>query len=113
MAQHHSHDDLADRRAAAAPYVGSRVVDAHHRWIGKVRDVVCDERGVPRWAVVRLGLFQPEHYVPLDNVWLTLEGELVVPFDRRTVTRSPRAEPARALSPSAELVVEQYYRLAS
>ena len=78
MAQHHSHDDLADRRAAAAPYVGSRVVDAHHRWIGKVRDVVCDERGVPRWAVVRLGLFQPEHYVPLDNVWLTLEGELVV-----------------------------------
>lgn len=111
MARHLFHDDPAARRAGA-PFIGSRVVDGHHRWIGKVRDVVCDDQGVPRWAIVRLGLFQPDHYVPLDNIWLTLDGELVVPFDRRTVTRSPRADD-RELSASAELVVEQYYRLAS
>jgi hypothetical protein len=94
-------------------YRGSRVVDGRHRAVGKVSDVIYDPDGTARWAVVRLGLLRPEHYVPLESMRFTLDNELVVPYDRRTVSRSPQAERDHVLSSSVERVVEQYYRLAS
>lgn len=100
-------------RHADDAYRGSRVIDGQHRTVGKVRDVVCDPHGVPRYAVVRLGWRARSRYVPLDRCSFTLDREIVVPFDRRTVSLSPEAASGADLSPSAERVVEQYYRLAS
>jgi hypothetical protein len=94
-------------------YRGHRVVDDHHRPIGKVTDVIYDDAGIPKWAVVSPGVFRAEHFLPLDNTYLSLEGNLVVPFDRRTVSRSPKAERDHVLSPITERVLEQYYQLAA
>ena len=94
-------------------YRGHRVVDDHHRPIGKVTDVIYDEMGIPKWAVVSPGVFRAEHFLPLDNTYLSLEGNLVVPFDKRTVSRSPKAERDHVLSPITERALEQYYQLAA
>jgi hypothetical protein len=102
----------AHRRADDA-YRGHRVVDDHHRPIGKITDVIYDEAGVAKWAVVSPGMFRAEHFLPLDNTYLSLEGNLVAPFDKRTVSQSPKAERNHALSPVTERVVEQYYQLAA
>jgi hypothetical protein len=100
-------------RDADEAYRGHRVVDDHHRPIGKVTDVIYDETGVPKWAVVSPGVFRAEHFLPLDNSYLSLEGNLVVPFDKRTVSRSPKAERDHVLSPITERALEQYYQLAA
>jgi hypothetical protein len=94
-------------------YRGHRVVDDHHRPIGKVTDVIYDDLGVPKWAVVSPGVFRAEHFLPLDKTYLSLEGNLVVPFDKRTVARSPKAERDHVLSPITERALEQYYQLAA
>ena len=94
-------------------YRGHRVVDDHHRPIGKVTDVIYDETGIAKWAVVSPGVFRAEHFLPLDKTYLSLEGNLVVPFDRRTVSRSPKAERDHVLSPITERALEQYYQLAA
>ena len=94
-------------------YRGHRVVDDHHRPIGKVTDVIYDDAGIPKWAVVSPGVFRAEHFLPLDKTYLSLEGNLVVPFDRRTVARSPKAERDHVLSPVTERALEQYYQLAA
>ena len=101
-----------ERRADDA-YRGHRVVDDHHRPIGKITDVILDEAGTPKWAVVSPGVFRAEHFLPLDRTYLSLEGNLVVPFDRRTVSRSPKAERDHSLSPITERALEQYYQLAA
>jgi hypothetical protein len=94
-------------------YRGHRVVDDHHRPIGKVTDVIYDDAGIAKWAVVSPGVFRAEHFLPLDNTYLSLEGNLVVPFDRRTVSRSPKAERDHVLSPITERALEHYYQLAA
>ena len=70
-------------------------------------------RASPKWAVVSPGVFRAEHFLPLDNTYLSLEGNLVVPFDKRTVSRSPKAERDHVLSPITERALEQYYQLAA
>ena len=69
--------------------------------------------GTPKWVVVSPGVFRAERFLPLDKAYLSLEGNLVVPFDRRTVSRSPKAERDHVLSPITERALEQYYQLAA
>jgi hypothetical protein len=108
-----SDSDSEMERHADDAYRGHRVVDDHHRPIGKVTDVIYDDAGVPKWAVVSPGVFRTERFLPLDRTYISLEGNLVVPFDRRTVSRSPRAERDHVLSPITERALEQYYLLAA
>ena len=93
-------------------YRGHRVVDDHHRPIGKVTDVIYDETGTPKWAVVSPGVFRAEHFLPLDNTYLSLEGNLVVPLTSRALAlaegRAQRAvidhgTRARAVYPARRL----------
>ena len=94
-------------------YRGHRVVDGHHRLIGKVTDIIFDTTGTAKWAVVSPGVFRAEHFLPLEKTYLSLEGNLVAPFDRRTVSRSPKAERNHLLSPITERAIERYYQLAA
>ena len=43
------------------------------------------------WAVVRTGLTRSEHLVPLTNAYVGVDGNVVVPYDKNTVKRAPRA----------------------
>ena len=102
----------ADRHGEYA-YRGHRVVDDHHRPIGRITDVLFDETGTAKWVVVSPGVFRAEHFLPLHKTFLSLEGNLVAAFDRRTVARSPKAERDHVLSPITERALERYYQLAA
>jgi hypothetical protein len=115
-----AHDDRRDDHAddvIAAPndaaFRGHRVVDEHHRGIGRVTDVIFGDDGTPRWAVVSPGLFRGEHYLPLDNSYVSLDGDLVVPYDKRTITKSPKADRDHVLTSVVERDLEHYYHLAA
>jgi PRC-barrel domain len=96
-----------------AAFRGHRVVDEHHRGIGRVTDVIFGDDGTPRWAVVSPGLFRGEHYLPLDHSYVSLDGDLVVPYDKRTVTKSPKADRDHVLTSVVERDLEHYYHLAA
>ena len=107
----YAHSDT--KRHADDAYRGHRVVDDHRRPIGRVTGVIGDESGMPKWAVVSPGVFRAAHFLPLDRAHLSLEGNLVAQFDRRTVARSPKAERDHVLSPITERALEHYYQLAA
>jgi PRC-barrel domain protein len=107
------HPGSDTERHADYAYRGHRVVDDQHRPIGRVTDIILDETGMPKWAVVSPGVFRAEHFLPLHKTYLSLEGNLVAQFDRRTVARSPKAERNHVLSPNTERALEHYYRLAA
>ena len=85
-------------RHADDAYRGHRVVDDHHRPIGKITDVIYDQAGIAKWAVVSPGVFRAEHFLPLDNTYLSLEGDLVVPYDKRTVALAEGRTRPRAVA---------------
>lgn len=97
--------------ARDAAYRGHRVVDEHHRSVGKVSDVVFDTDGVPKWVVVNPGVFRAEHYLPLEKTYLSLDGDLVVPFDKQMVVKSPRADREHIMSSVDERHLTEYYDL--
>ncbi|MDQ1466301.1 MAG: hypothetical protein QOH10_716 [Actinomycetota bacterium] len=71
---------------------GHRMVSEAGDVIGRVNDVLVDETAVDAaWAVVRTGLTRSEHFVPLTNAYLGVDGSVVVPYDKNTVKRAPRA----------------------
>ena len=59
---------------------GHDVLDDHHQKVGTVSDVLYDERGDPRWAIVDPGPMRAEKYVPVEGAYVTEGGELVDPL---------------------------------
>jgi ribosomal 30S subunit maturation factor RimM len=95
-------------------FQGSPVVDEDGQKIGKVTDVLSDDRTlVPQWVVVELGLLGAQHYVPLEGAYQTEEGPLVIPFDKRTVKQAPRAHRNHILSKELEGELRQHYGIAA
>jgi hypothetical protein len=93
---------------------GHVVVDAGLAMVGKVTDVLFDERAMERrWAVVKMGFLGGEHYVPLDNAYIDLDGRLVVPFDRTSIKRAPRVPSDHVLTPEAARELRDYYGVAA
>ena len=77
--------------------------------IGRVNDVLIDETAADdAWAVVSTGLLRSEHFVPLTAAYLADDGDVVVPYDKTTIKRAPRADEHVISSPvRAELAA--YY----
>jgi PRC-barrel domain len=97
-----------------ASLTGLRVLDAHLESVGKVSDVIYDGRDLrPRWAVVKTGFVGGEHCVPLNNTYVADRGELVVPFDKFSIKRSPRVHRDHVLSPRLEHELRDYYGIAA
>ncbi len=93
---------------------GLPVIDKQAERVGKVTDVIYDDRDMsPRWAVVKTGLFGGEHCVPLDNSYVASAGELVVPFDKMSVKRAPRVKRDHILTPQLEHELRDYFGLAA
>jgi hypothetical protein len=90
------------------------VVDIGHQLVGRVTDVLFDDREfAPRWAVVKTGLFGGEHFVPLHNSYVDEAGRLVVPFDKMSIKHAPKTRGDHVLSPEIAKELRDYYGVAA
>ena len=97
--------------SAASPGLNDApVVDTNHQLVGRVTDVLFDDREFsPRWAVVKTGLFGGERFVPLQNAYVDEAGRLVVPFDKTSIKRAPKTRGDHLLSPEVAKELRDYY----
>jgi hypothetical protein len=107
----HEPHETGDAPVALA---GHTVVDSRLARVGKVTDVLFDDRAaVPRWAIVKTGVLSGEHFVPLDHTYVDTEGRLVVPLNKSNVRRAPRVPRDHVLTPEAQLELRDYYGIAA
>ena len=83
-------DDRGDDRQPLS-LTGHVVVDDHHHKVGTVSDVLYDERGDARWAVVDPGPLRAEKFVPVDGAYVTEGGDVVIPYGKDQVKHAPKA----------------------
>jgi hypothetical protein len=88
---------------------GHVAVDPHLERIGKVTDVLYDDRGTPRWAVLRTGLMRGERLVPFEQVYVDEDGRVVLSIDKRDVRRAPRARRDHVLTLQVRRALRDYY----
>jgi sporulation protein YlmC with PRC-barrel domain len=88
------------------------VIDATGHKVGTVSDVVSDPETLePRWLVVDVGLLHTGHYMPVAGSRISPEGELLVPFEKDTVQRAPKAHGSHVLSSADEGDLYEHYGL--
>ena len=98
----------------ARDYKGHSVIDEHGMKVGKITDVLYDDKTLtPRWMIVDLGVFAAQHYVPLNAAYQSEDGRLVIPFDKKTVKSAPRAGKDHILTRAVEEQLLQHYQLAA
>src|SRR5215212_336846 len=98
--------DDSGGRATSSNLTGHAVLDDHHMKVGTVSDVVYDDAGTPRWAVVDPGPLRSEKFVPVDGAYMTETGELVIPYGKEQVKHAPK-ELRRILLDGAPVTVER------
>ena len=89
------------------------VINDRGEKLGKVTDVLFDERGEPRWAVVSAGVLASSHYVPLQRAFTTNDGRVVVPYDKGVVKHAPRAAGEHVLSRELEERLVEHYEVST
>ncbi len=90
---------------------GHPVVDDRHEKVGIVSDVLYDEQGEPRWAIVDPGVMRAEKLVPVEGSYVTDDGEMVIPYGKDQVKHAPKAPRDHVLDSRTEFVLEQHYEL--
>jgi hypothetical protein len=74
----------------ALAHVGDDLYDPGGHKIGKITDVILDDRVLqPEWYVVRVGLIKGNHLVPAGSVAVSDIGS-VVPYDKALVQSTPK-----------------------
>ena len=92
-----------------AQVLGQRVVSEHGEMIGRVNDVLIDDSATDRaWAVVSTGLLRTEHFVPLAEAYVGIDGNVVVPYEKNTVKKAPRADEHVLTAPVREKLAAYY-----
>jgi hypothetical protein len=92
---------------------GLTVVDARLVQVGKVTDVLSDERSKPSWAVVKTGPLRGEHFVPLEHTFVDAAGRLVVPLSKRDIKRGPRVRGDHVMTSQVQRELRDYYGIAA
>jgi sporulation protein YlmC with PRC-barrel domain len=111
MTFEHDSEHADDRLPALA---GHAVIDSHLQRVGTVTDVLFDEREqMPRWAVVKTGVVSGEHFVPLARTYVDQDGRLVVPHDKASIKRAPRARRDHILTREIARKLSDYYSMAA
>jgi hypothetical protein len=107
--------DEPDRLAEPSPQeislTGHPVLDDHHQKVGTVSDVLYDERGEARWAVVNPGPMRAEHYVPVEGSYMTNDGAVVIPYAKEQVKTAAKATRDHVLDSSIERELIDHYEL--
>lgn len=93
----------------ATDLTGRPVLDDHHHRVGTVSDVLYDERGAARWAVVDPGVVRGEKFVPVDGSYVTDDGAVVIAYDREQVAQAPPAPRDHVLDRRTETALERHY----
>jgi PRC-barrel domain len=90
---------------------GHAVLDDHHQKVGTVKDVLYDDRGEPRWAIVDPGPLRSEKYVPVEGAYVTEGGDMVIPYAKEQVKQAPKASRDHVLDARTEVELEDHYEL--
>jgi uncharacterized protein YrrD len=91
---------------------GHDVFDDHYDKVGTVTDVLYDENGNAKWAVVNPGTLHREKYVPVEGSFLTDAGQVVVPYSKDMVKAAPSAHRDHILDRDVERELELHYAVA-
>jgi hypothetical protein len=106
---------LGDEPATGSPMelslTGHTVLDDHHQKVGTVSDVLYDDRGEPRWAVVNPGPMRAEHYVPVEGSYMTNDGAVVIPYGKEQVKTAAKASRDHVLDATIERDLIEHYEL--
>jgi len=88
------------------------VVDRHNHHVGKVTDVIFDDRDFrPRWTTVKTGVLRGEHLAPMEGAYVSDDGVLVLPCDKETVLQAPKPPRDHVLTPDLARQAAQHYAL--
>ncbi len=109
---------MSSHEASRPTYTGHHVLDERGDDIGRVIDVVYtdpdssdDGSMIPHWLVVDPGLLRSAHYVPIEGSYITEEGSVVIPWDRRWVKSAPKASGDHLLTHDQVTELEQHYAM--
>jgi len=99
-------------------YTGHHVLDERGDDIGRVVDVIYtdpdtsdDGSMIPHWLVVNPGLLRASHYVPIEGSYISDDGAVVIPWDKRRVKSAPKATGEHLLSHFQISELERHYAL--
>ena len=87
------------------------MLDDHHTKVGTVSDVLYDETGAAKWAVVDPGPLRSEKFVPVEGAYMTESGEMVIPYAKDQVKHAPKAPRDHVLDSRTEAVLEEHYEV--
>ena len=91
-------------------YTGRTAIDEHGEQLGEIADVVFDQHyGQPEYLVVKPGVLRSSHYVPVEGTYETVEGDIVVPWDRHWFKLAPKAHRNHALTSAERHDLEAHY----
>jgi hypothetical protein len=97
---------------AATPVLsGHEAYDEQQHKLGTVTDVIYDEGGEPRWAVVNPGMLHRERYVPVDGSFMTDSGDVVLAYSKDIIKSAKAANRDHILDPQLERALEDHYAL--
>lgn len=91
-------------------YTGRKVMDEHGLVLGVVSDVVYEAHTQrPEYLVVNPGPLRRSHYVPVFGAVETLDGTIVVPWDKDWFRLAPAANGSGMLQPRRRRELEVHY----
>ena len=109
MSTEATHDHSTHRQPVAL--TGHVVVDDHHQKVGTVSDVLYDDRGEPRWAVVDPGPLRSEKFVPVEGSYVTERGDVVIPYGKDQVKHAPKAGRDHVMDSRMDSVLAKHYEV--
>jgi len=107
----HDNDPFLAGDAQDTVLSGHEAFDDQHEKVGKVTDVLYDESGSARWAVVDPGLLPRERYVPVDGAFMTESGEVILAYSKDAVKTARSASRDHILDPVVERALEEHYAI--
>lgn len=91
-------------------YTGRTVIDEHGLTLGTVSDVIYDAHTQrPEYLVVNPGTLRRAHYVPVDGALETVDGTIVVPWDKDWFKLAPAANSNPTLRRADRRTLEIHY----
>lgn len=89
---------------------GRTAIDEHGEQLGEIADVVFDQLDEqPEYLVVKPGVLRMSHYVPVAGTYETIEGDIVVPWDRHWFKLAPKAQRGHSLTSTQRHDLEAHY----
>ncbi len=92
-------------------YSGHQVLDESGDEIGTITDVVFEDGSTtPAWFIVDPGWLRSNRFVPADGAHQSPNGDVIVTYNKRWVTTSPKAGAERVLPSEKRQALLTHYR---